>query len=55
MFVSVPTVYEDNNGTIFVTTITRMTPTPNHISVKYHWFSHHIEKDFFIQKIKSEN
>ena len=39
------TVYEENNGSIVVSTSPRMTPTSNHISVKYHWFSQHIGKE----------
>ena len=38
-FVSRSTVYEDNNGAIVVAKGPRMTPTSNHIAVKYHWFS----------------
>ena len=37
-FVSSSTIYEDNNGAIVVATIPKMTPTPKHISIKYHWF-----------------
>ena len=40
-FVSSATVYEDNNGAIVVATSPMMTPTSNHISVKYHWFRKH--------------
>ena len=49
------TIYEDNNGSIVVATIPRMTPTSNHISVKYHWFRQHFGREFLIRKIKSEN
>ena len=35
-FVSISTIYEDNNGSMIVATSTRMTPTPKHIDVKYH-------------------
>ena len=35
-FVSSYTIYEDNNGSIIVAKSTRMTPTSNHITVKYH-------------------
>ena len=35
-FVSRSTIYEDNNGAIFVATSQIMTPTQKHISVKYH-------------------
>ena len=41
-FVSISTVYEDNNGAIVVTTGPRMTHTSNHIAVKYHWFRQHV-------------
>ena len=33
----------------------RMTPTSNHIDVKYHWFRHYVGKESVIWKIKSEN
>ena len=33
----------------------RMTPTSNHIAVKYHWFRQHVGKEFVIRKIESEN
>ena len=55
MFVSSSTIYEDNNGAIVVATSPRMTPTSNHIAVKYHWFRQHVGKEFMIQKIDSEN
>ena len=32
-----------------------MTPTSNHIDVKYHWFRQHVVKEFLIRKIESEN
>ena len=35
-FVSSSTVYEESNGAIVVATSPRMTPSSNHISVKYH-------------------
>ena len=47
-FVSSSTIYEDNNGAIVVATSLRMTPTPKHIVVKYHWFRHHVGKEFLI-------
>ena len=53
-FVSSSTVYEVNNGAIVVTKIPRMTPTSNHIAVKYYWFRHYVGKGFVIRKIKSE-
>ena len=54
-FVSSSTIYEDNNGSIFVATSTRMTPTSKQISAKYHWFRQHVGKEFVIRKIESEN
>ena len=54
-FVSISTFYEYNNGSIFVASSPRMTPTSKHIAVKYHWFSQHVGNEFLIQKIKSEN
>ena len=49
-FVSSSTVYEDNNGAIFASTSPSMNPTPNHIAVKYHWFSQHVGKEFVIRE-----
>ena len=43
-FVSSSTVYEDNNRAIVVATSPSMTPSSNHISVKYHWFRQHVGK-----------
>ena len=43
-FVSSFTVYEDNNGAIFVAKFPMMTPASNHIAVKYHWLRQHIGK-----------
>ena len=43
-FVSSSTSYEDNNGSIVVATSPRMTPTSQHIAVKYHWFIQHVGK-----------
>ena len=54
-FVSSSTIYEDNNGSIFVATSPRVTPTPKHIAVKYHWFRQNVGKEFVIRKIESEN
>ena len=54
-FVSSSTIYGDNNGAVVVATIPRMTPTSNHIAVKYHWFRQHVGKEFVIRKIESEN
>ena len=52
---SISTIYEDNNGAIFVAIISMMTTKSKHISVKYHWFRQHVGKEFVIQKIDSEN
>ena len=54
-FVSSSTIYEDNNGAIFVATSPRMSPTSKHIAAKYHWFRQHVGKEFVIQEIESEN
>ena len=54
-FVSISTVYEDNNGAIVLATSPRMTPSSKHIAVKYHWFRQHVGKEFVIRKIESEN
>ena len=54
-FVSISTIYEDNNEAIVVATSPRMTPTSKHIAVKYHWFVQHVGKEFVIRKIESEN
>ena len=54
-FVSSSTLYEDNNGAIVVATSPSMTPTSKHIAVKYHWFRQHVEEEFVIRKIESEN
>ena len=54
-FVSSSTVYKDNNRAIVVATSPRMTPSSKHIAVKYHWFRHHVGKEFVIRKIESEN
>ena len=43
-FMSSSTTYKDNNGAIVVATIPRMTPTPKHIAIKYHWFRQHVGK-----------
>ena len=53
-FVSNSTLYEDNNGAIVVTKISRMNPISKHIAVKYHWFSQNVGKGFVIWEIKSE-
>ena len=52
-FVSSSTVYENNNGSMVVATSPRMTPTPKHVAVKYHWFRKHVGKEFVILKINS--
>ena len=54
-FVSISTIYADNNGAIIVATSPRMTPTSKHNSVKYHWFRQHVGKEILIWKIESEN
>ena len=54
-FLSSSTVYDDNNGAIFLSTSPRMNYTTNHISVKYHWFRQHVGKGFVIREIESEN
>ena len=46
--VSSCTVCEDNNGAIVVATISRMNPTSNHSSVKYHFLGQHVGKEFVI-------
>ena len=53
-FVSSSTVYEDNNGSIFVATSPSTTPTSKHISVKYHFSGQHVGREFVIQEIQSE-
>ena len=54
-FVSSSTVYEYNNGAMVVETIPSITPTSNHMDVKYHWFRQHVGREFLIWKIESEN
>ena len=54
-FVSRSNIYEENNGAIVVATSPRVTPTPKHIAVRYHWLRQHIGKEFVIWKIESEN
>ena len=53
-FVSIYTVYEDNNGAIVVETSPSMTPFSNHITVNYHWFRRQVRNEFVIQNIESE-
>ena len=55
IFLSSPTVYEDNNGSIGVATIQSMTPKSKHISVMFHCFGQHIRKEFLVRKIKLKN
>ena len=43
-FVSISTVYEDNNGAIVVAKSPRMTLTPKQIDFTYHWFRQHVGK-----------
>ena len=54
-FVPSSTIYEENNGAIFVAKIPTMNPTSKNIAVKYHWFRQHVGKEFVVQKIESEN
>ena len=54
-FVSISTVYEDNNGATVVATSPKMNIKSNHIAVKYHWFRQHVGNEFVIRKIDSEN
>ena len=51
-FLSISTVYEDNNGDIVVETSTRTTPKSKRISVNYHWFRQNVGKEFVIPKIE---
>ena len=53
--VSRSTTYDYDNGSIVMEKNPRMTPTSNHISVKYHWFRKPFGKKFLIWKIESEN
>ena len=41
-FVSISTVYEDNNIDIVVAKISIMNPTSNHIAFKYYWCMQHV-------------
>ena len=50
-FVPSSTFYEDNDGSIFLVTITRIKTDSNHINVKYHWLSNHVGKEFVIHNI----
>ena len=43
-FVSIATVYEENNEAIVMATSKTMNPTPKQISVKYNWFRKHVGK-----------
>ena len=54
-FFSSSTIYEDNSGDIVMTTIPKITTTSKQISFKFHWFMHHVGKEFVIHKIDSEN
>ena len=51
-FVSIYTVYEDNNVSKVVETSPRMTPTSKQISVNYYWCKQHVGKELVIQKIR---
>ena len=46
-FVSISTVYKRNNGDMVVSTFPRMTPTSNHIDLKYQSFCQNIGKEIF--------
>ena len=50
-FVSISNIYEDTNCAIVVAKSTRKIPTSNKITVKYHWFRQHIEKEFATRNI----
>ena len=54
-FVPSSIVYEGSNGAISMATSPRITPTPEHILVKNHWFIKNYGKCFFIQNVESEN
>ena len=54
-FVSIYTIYEDNNGATVVAISPSMNTTSNHISVKYNWSRQHSGKVFLTRKIESEN
>ena len=54
-FVSSSTVYKDSDGDIVVAKSLMMNPTSKQISVKYHWLSQNVGKEFVIQKIESED
>ena len=54
-FVSISTVYEENNGAIVVATGPRMTPTSKQIAVKYPWFRQHDGTELVIWNIESDN
>ena len=54
-FFSRPTIYEDNNLAIVVSTSPRMTPTSRRIAIKYNCFKLHVGKEFVIRNIKLEN
>ena len=54
-FVSRSTVYNENNGSIVVAKNPGMNPKSRYISVKHHWFRHHIGNKCVIWNIKSEH
>ena len=54
-FMSRSTIYERKKRAMFVATSPRINPRSKHIAVKYHCFRQHVEKEFIIWKIKSEN
>ena len=51
-FLSISTVYDENNGSIVLSLSTRTTLTSKHIAIKYHWFRENIGKEFVIQNIE---
>ena len=54
-FLSISTIYEDNNGAIVVATSPSMTPISKHVATNYHWLTQHVGKEFVIWKIESDN
>ena len=47
-------VFEDNNGTLILASMPRMTPRSKHIAVKYHFFKEHVRMGW-IQLVKVES
>ena len=54
-FVSISTVYDENNGAIVLEKSPGITTKSKQISVRYHWFRQHIGKESVIWKIELEN